>query len=63
MRENGGQGDNPNFIRRMILWADKHNALYQAYFQFDATGGLGIHELRRYPRSERVYKRMLRKRG
>ncbi len=58
--ESGGQGDNPKFVRKMLQWAAKHNALYQAYFQFDATGGLGQHELRHYPRSERTYKRQVR---
>jgi hypothetical protein len=61
MPENGGQGDNPIFVRKMIEWATKHNAVYQAYFEFDAPDGLGLHELRHYPRSERVFKRQLRK--
>lgn len=61
MPENGGQGDNPQFVRKMIRWAAKHDALYQAYFQFDATGGLGKHELLHYPLSERVYKKQLRR--
>lgn len=61
MPENGGQGDNPNFVRKLMRWAAKHDAEYQAYFQFDADGGLGKHELLHYPRSERVYLRQIRR--
>ena len=63
MPENGGQGDNPYFVRKMIQWTAKHKALYQAYFEFDATGGLGRHELRHYPRGQRVYVQLLRRQG
>ena len=59
--ENGGEGDNPLFVRKLIRWAAKHDALYHGYFQFDATGGLGKHELLHFPASERVYKRLLRR--